>query len=110
RDDRLGGEVEHGRDLELAEHALEELLVADVAPHHLHPLEEAAPRGLALGYPVAHQADDVGLRVEEPADEPASHEARGAGHEGRTVLPELVAHVALETMPAASAQGNRRSQ
>ena len=59
-DDRLRREVEHRVDLVLAERALEQRLIADVAADDLDALEQAAAHELGLRHPVAHEADDVG--------------------------------------------------
>ena len=46
-------------------------LVADVPADDLDLLDRAAADELALGDPVADEADDVGARRDEPPDEPA---------------------------------------
>ena len=68
--------MEHGTDLVLAEHALEQRLVAHVAAHHADPLQQACADQLALRHPVAEQADHVGAELDQTPHEPARRGGR----------------------------------
>ena len=68
--------------------ALEQRLVAHVAADDLDAVDEVVANQLGLRHPVAHEADDVGSRGDQPAHEPASDEARAAGDQRRPVAPE----------------------
>ena len=56
------------------------------------PARADRARRFAVRHPVAHQADDAGAGVQQPADQPAAHQSRGPRHQHRMVLPERWVH------------------
>src|SRR5262249_50637425 len=112
-DDRLGRQVEGRGDLELAQGPLDRRLVADVAADDLHPVDQPGPHQLALGHPVAHQADHVRPGVEPAHPTPprgrhaparaTSTRARAAplpGAGGASQNPRLAATLSTAPRPA----------
>ena len=100
--------MEHGVDLVLAERALEQRAVADVAADHADPLEQAGADQLALGHPVAQQADHVGAELDQAPHQPAAEQAGRAGHEDGAVAPPAGVHA--HTFHGASPELHRRSR
>ncbi len=100
--DRLSGEVKDGVHLVFGDGALEQRLVADVAPHHADAVDQVVADQLGLRHPVAHQANDVRLGREQPPDEPGAHEAGAARHEHGPVAPERLVYQTFHGAPPES--------
>ncbi len=71
-DDGLRRQVEHRVDLVLAEYALDQRLVADVATHSGDSAEEPAAHELTLRHPVTQETDDLRPGAHEGPGEPAA--------------------------------------
>src|SRR5439155_128654 len=78
-DDGLGGQVEHGGHLVLAQDPLQGGLVADVAAGQLDRVDQPAADQLALRDPVADQAGDPGAGLDQAEHQPAADQAGGGG-------------------------------
>ena len=81
--------MQHRVDLILAQHALEQALLAQVPANGLDLVDQLRAVELALRHPVADQTDDVRARVDQALDEPSAHQSRRSGDERRPVAPEL---------------------
>ena len=84
---RLRGQVQDGGDFVLAEQALEQLLIADVAAHGGHvadPRRRTGRRDV-----VADERDHVGAQVDQLLGELGSQEPGRAGDGHRPVAPEV---------------------
>ena len=94
-DDRLRREVEHGVDLVLGQHALDQAAVLDVAAHAHAPLEVAGGDERRVGHLVADDHDHPRAARQQRARQPRAEETGGAGHEHRSIDPEAVRHHCL---------------
>src|SRR5439155_18861357 len=87
-DDRLGGQMEDGVDLELAEDAFQKIALADIAAYDGDIVDAAGAHDLGRRDPVADNGDDIGLGGAQAFDEPAADQAGGAGDQCGPIAPE----------------------
>src|ERR1019366_357475 len=77
-------------DFVLAEGALDEITVDDIAAHGIDLLNATAAHEFALRNPVAYQADNIRAGVNELLDEPRPEQSRAACDQDRAISPKRI--------------------
>ncbi len=80
--------MKHRIDFVLAQSAFDECLMSDSAPDDAYTIEPPAAHQLAVGDPVAHEADDFRALLDEGGHEPAAEKSGGAGDQGGPIAPK----------------------
>jgi len=88
-DNRLRREMNDGVDLILTKRTFHRLLIAPVAAHDFHPLQQRALDQFALRHPVAQEANYVSVRSQQSPHKPTTKQSTRARDEHRPILPEI---------------------
>src|SRR6266404_2747343 len=86
-DDGLCGQMKHGVDLVLAQHALDCVLLANVSAHHRDSSEHSGTKQLVFGEPVAYERDYESAAFDQGFGQPAAEQACSSGDQHWSLPP-----------------------